>query len=309
MLRESRFARGWRSAKFGWMRRTLWMVPVLLGSGVVACGDSGKDGVESEPEPKLSNAEIATKVLLEGVQAGDVAVIQQYVSEDYVQHGSLAPDGRSGLLAFAVLADKIQYEVHRTLEDGDYVALHSTYTFPDNTKSVVFDVFRLDSGLLVEHWDAVQALPEAEPGSHGMTDGVSDVTDLEATEQNRALVQGFVQVVMKGGDLTRVPEFVSSDQFIQHDPEVGDGIDAYRAYVVGLAEEGYIRSIGRSPIVVAEGNFVLVGSEGTTGAPNDQHYAIFYDLFRESAGRIVEHWDVIPALPDAATLPHQNGYF
>lgn len=307
MLHRSLFGRGGRGSESAWSARSQWFVGTLLAASAAACGDSGDD---DDAAPKVSNAEIVTKVLVEGVQGGDTSIIRQYVGENYVQHGSLAPDGRSGLLAFAVLADKITYDIHRTLADGDYVALHSTYTFPDGSSSAVFDVFRLEAGLLVEHWDAVQAIPaDPDPTSHGMTDGASEITDLDATEKNRALVQGFVQVVMEGGEITRASEFLSSDQFVQHDPNIEDGLAGFQAYMSGLADEGYAMKIQRSPIIVAQGNFVLVGSEGTAGAVNDQQYAIFYDLFREEGGRIVEHWDVVPPAPDPALLPHMNGYF
>jgi len=307
MLHGSPLGRGGRCLESAWCSRSLACAGMLLLTCVAACGDSG-DG--SAAEARISNAEIVTKVLIEGVQGGDTSIIRQYVGDDYIQHGSLAPDGRGGLLAFAVLADRIAYDVHRTLADGEYVALHSTYTFPDGSRSAVFDVFRLEAGLLVEHWDAVQAIPEDEdPTSHGMTDGATEVTDLDATEKNRALVQGFVQVVMEGGETTRAPEFLSADQFVQHDPNIEDGLAGFQAYMNGLADEGYAMKIQRSPIVVAQGNFVLVGSEGTAGAVNDQQYAIFYDLFREEGGRIVEHWDVVPPAPDPAMLPHLNGYF
>ena len=57
-------------------------------------------------------------------------------------------------------------------------------------------------------------------------------------------------------------------------------------------------------LVVAEGNFVLIGSlgdlEGSTA---------YYDLFRIKDGLIVEHWDVIQAIPPAEDFAHENGKF
>lgn len=65
----------------------------------------------------------------------------------------------------------------------------------------------------------------------------------------------------------------------------------------------------RTPLVVAQGDMVLVGSEGVFGPADDPPFAVFYDLFRVEDGRIVEHWDVIPPSPDPDALPHSNGFF
>jgi predicted SnoaL-like aldol condensation-catalyzing enzyme len=277
---------------------------LLAATLCVACSDSGS--TEEAPSP----SEIVTKVLVEGVTEGNTAVIEEFVREDYIQHGSLAPDGRAGLMAFAVLTAKIERDVHRTLVDGDRVALHSTYTFPDGTQSVVFDVFRLEGDQIAEHWDAVQGLA-TEPNASGrtMTDGENVVTDLDVTEQNRALVSSFVETVLKQGEWDRLSEFLSEQGHAQHNPAIADDIAGLRAFAMNLSEQGMGIAVTASPIVVAHGNFVLVGSEGTAGPVNDPQFAIFYDLFRVSGGRIVEHWDVIPASPLEANLPHTNGFF
>lgn len=60
-----------------------------------------------------------------------------------------------------------------------------------------------------------------------------------------------------------------------------------------MAEQGIVMAYTQSPLVVAEGNFVLVGSEGTFGG----QATAFFDLFRLEEGRIVEHWDVIADIP------------
>ena len=56
---------------------------------------------------------------------------------------------------------------------------------------------------------------------------------------------------------------------------------------------------------VAEGNFVLVGSQGSFGGAD----VTFYDLFRVENGKIAEHWDVIENLAEQSTWANQNGKF
>lgn len=57
--------------------------------------------------------------------------------------------------------------------------------------------------------------------------------------------------------------------------------------------------------MLAEGNFVLAVSEG---ARNEAHTS-FYDLFRLCAGKLVEHWDTIEAVPPRSAWKNDNGKF
>jgi predicted SnoaL-like aldol condensation-catalyzing enzyme len=57
--------------------------------------------------------------------------------------------------------------------------------------------------------------------------------------------------------------------------------------------------------VLAEGNFVLCVSEGDY---NGAHSA-FYDLFRVTAGKIVEHWDTTEKIAPRHEWKNDNGKF
>lgn len=249
--------------------------------------------------------------MFEAVAANDLDTLEALVPEDYRQHSSLAADGREGLFGILDVLRSAEITVHRTLVDGELVALHSTYGLADGTQLVAFDVFRVQEGQVVEHWDALQPLVSATESASGrsMTDGPTEVRDLELTEANRALVTEYVAAILTRGEMDRVTEFVSTDTYQQHNPLVGDGLDGLGAFVESLAEQDLTFYYTASPIVVAQGDFVLVGSEGVFGPAANPPYAVFYDLFRVEDGLIVEHWDVIP--PDAATLdlPHENGWF
>ncbi|MBL8942455.1 MAG: hypothetical protein JNK45_04875, partial [Myxococcales bacterium] len=57
--------------------------------------------------------------------------------------------------------------------------------------------------------------------------------------------------------------------------------------------------------VLAEGNFVLVMSEGEYGGVA----TAFYDLFRVEGGKIAEHWDTIEPIPARESWKNPNGKF
>ncbi|MBN9142320.1 MAG: hypothetical protein ABT10_22640 [Novosphingobium sp. SCN 63-17] len=104
--------------------------------------------------------EMYHKVLI----AMDSQAVDRYIAPDYVQHSSLAEPGVEALKAFL---DKVRAEspdarqtIHRTLVDGDMVAVHvHVERFPGDPGLAVVDIFRVAGGMIVEHWDVLQEVP------------------------------------------------------------------------------------------------------------------------------------------------------
>ena len=135
------------------------------------------------------------------------------------------------------------------------------------------------------------------------TDGSTQITDLDKTAENKALVIGFVNTVLRDSNGDRITEFISTETYTQHNSDVADGLEGLGAALAAWAEQGIIMEYDQIHLAVAEGNFVFTGSEGRlAGEPT-----AFFDLFRVEGGKIVEHWDVIAPLP--AEMAHQNGKF
>ncbi|WP_136442675.1 nuclear transport factor 2 family protein [Pacificoceanicola onchidii] len=238
----------------------------------------------------------------------DAEAARGLVAPDYIQHNPSVPSGAEPILGVipALKESGLTVETHRVIAEGDLVVVHGTYSnaqlFGGDTL-VGFDVFRVEDGKVAEHWDNLQPIVTETVSGRSMTDGPTEITDLDKTAENKALVMGFVETVLQGGDASTITDFISTETYHQHNPGVGDGLDGLGAALAAMAEQGLAMVYTRTPLVVAQGNFVFTGSEGTFGGAS----TAFYDLFRVENGKIVEHWDVIQAIPDE--MAHDNGKF
>jgi predicted SnoaL-like aldol condensation-catalyzing enzyme len=103
----------------------------------------------------------------------DFEKASQYLGSRYTQHNPLAADGPDGLKAFvAFLKDKFpnnRSEIKRIFADGDYVIVHvHAVREPGTRGNAIVDIFKLEDGKVVEHWDVIQPIPEKAANNNGM---------------------------------------------------------------------------------------------------------------------------------------------
>ena len=97
----------------------------------------------------------------------------QYLGPRYTQHNPTAPDGPEGLKGFInFLREKFpngHSEIKRIFADGDYVIVHvHAVREPGTRGNAIVDIFKLENGKVVEHWDVIQPVPETAQNSNGM---------------------------------------------------------------------------------------------------------------------------------------------
>lgn len=183
-----------------------------------------------------------------------------------------------------------------TVKSGSgMVAIHCLYHGFGPHPTVALDVFRVDGNRITEHWDALAPLPAGTEGARRI-DGPTEVTDRDRTDANKTLVTEWVQHRLIGADRQAFEELAGDPDYAEHGSILHDR----------LTRQVLHRVIG-------EGNFVLTLTEasldpsnsgGEDGGPGP---AGCYELWRVAEGRIIEHWEVVPAVPE--TLPHGNGFF
>jgi predicted SnoaL-like aldol condensation-catalyzing enzyme len=103
----------------------------------------------------------------------DFEAAAKFIGPRYVQHNPRAADGPEGLKAFlGVLREKFpdyHSEIKRVFADGDYVILHvHNVPMPGARGAAIVDIFKLEGGKIVEHWDVRQEIPEQSANSNTM---------------------------------------------------------------------------------------------------------------------------------------------
>ena len=95
----------------------------------------------------------------------DFEAASKYVGSRYIQHNPMGADNLEGIKNFIqFLREKLpdaQWELKQVFADGDYVITHGhTVSKPGDRGMAAMDIFRLEGGKIVEHWDVVQPIPE-----------------------------------------------------------------------------------------------------------------------------------------------------
>ena len=127
--------------------------------------------------PARADPETNKKIVLDfyekGLNQKDLDAAAKHFGPKYIQHNPGAPDGIEGFKAFIAFRKEkfpnAKSEIKRAFAEGDYVVLHiHSVREPGERGSAVVDIFRLENGKIVEHWDVVQPIPEKAANGNGM---------------------------------------------------------------------------------------------------------------------------------------------
>ena len=97
----------------------------------------------------------------------------RYLGQTYRQHNPMAGDGTQPFVDFVAgfvkAFPQLRVSIKRCIAEADLVVVHSHFVRqPGDRGMAVMDIFRLDGGRLVEHWDVLQDVPEQSANSNTM---------------------------------------------------------------------------------------------------------------------------------------------
>lgn len=289
------------------------VISAFVLSGILAsCGTAqtkSTSEINSSNTKSMNNKEIVG-TFLGAVAEQDAETMRKYANADYIQHNPFVPTGLEPFIQLLpVLKEHGTYaENVRIFQDGNYVFMHNIWknAAPFGADQMVaFDIIRIDeNGKVAEHWDAMTALVNETASGRTQTDGPTAVEDLDKTEANKALAIALVEDVLMGQNPAKISEYISAEQYDQHNPGIKDGLSGIIEAVEYLTSQNNMFKYTKIHKVLGEGNFVLTVSEGEWSGTSQ----VFYDLFRMKDDKIVEHWDVIQEIPTEG-LAHNNGMF
>jgi predicted SnoaL-like aldol condensation-catalyzing enzyme len=143
---------------------------LVLGAAMMVASASA----HAQETPRLKdNKAIVVAFYNKALNDKDAEAAIAMMGPTYTQHNARIADGKEGFRQF-ITAFKQKYpESHsrmvRVFADGDYVILHVHMVREPGTRGeAVMDIFRLDNGKVVEHWDVLQQIPDNIPHANTM---------------------------------------------------------------------------------------------------------------------------------------------
>ncbi len=146
------------------------MLRLLLTAALVALAPAA---YAADAQQMEANKKAVVEFYDLAINKKDFEAASKFLGPRYVQHNPRAADGPEGLKAFlAFLREKFpdyHSEIKRVFADGDYVIVHvHNVPTPGSRGNAIIDIFKLENGKVVEHWDVRQEIPEQSANSNTM---------------------------------------------------------------------------------------------------------------------------------------------
>jgi predicted SnoaL-like aldol condensation-catalyzing enzyme len=126
----------------------------------------------SRTPQEQANLDLVLTMFAEVLNPMDSRAVDRFIAPDYIQHNQAVEPGRGALKAFL---DTIReqtpdavHDVKRAFVDGDHVTVHyHVRRWPGDLGWAVIDIFRVENGMIAEHWDVMQDVADGGPNPIG----------------------------------------------------------------------------------------------------------------------------------------------
>lgn len=261
--------------------------------------DSKINTYEEKLAQRQANIDVVLAFYEDVFNANSIEKLDQYMRDDYIQHNATIADGKKGFIAFTdkFFTLKPKMEIKKVFaNDNNEVAVFFKCTCPVNGHiNKVVDIYRLQDGMLAEHWDVVEHdVGNVEPASgRGLfdTDAVSTATvSISDQQKNIDTVVSFNDKIFTSHVNSKelLDEFMQDD-YMQHNSGVGDGKEGFITFTDFFFTLEPEMDIYKT-FANADGE-VMVFFKCICHANGMVNKVV--DLYRLRDGKLAEHWDVV----------------
>ncbi|MBR0751706.1 ester cyclase [Bradyrhizobium jicamae] len=144
-----------------------------FGFGLAAATAAGATPAHAADDVREANKRTVLAFYDAALNRSNIDEAAAYLGPHFIQHNPRSKDGVEGFRAlFQDLKTQfpgVRADVKRAFSDGDFVVLHVHAKLqPEDLGLAIVDMFRLEGGKIVEHWDVRQAIPETAANANGM---------------------------------------------------------------------------------------------------------------------------------------------
>ena len=148
----------------------MWKIVAMAAAAALMAATPALAGNTPQEE---ANKKVVLDLYEKGINQKDFEAAAKDLGPRYVQHNPRAKDGPEGFKAFIeFLKAKLpnyHSDIKKVFADGDYVILHvHNVPAPGERGAAIVDIFRLENGKVVEHWDVRQDIPETSANNNTM---------------------------------------------------------------------------------------------------------------------------------------------
>ena len=240
------------------------------------------------------------------VEARDTEATEPLLAKSYIQHDPNINTGSAAVLSFFAqfgeqveVQERVQAKLVALVAERDLVVIAwvDEHTEPRPYTTTFFDMFRIENGVLAEHWDYGRvATGETPRGYVPPTANLNQEAALASSDRrlaaNKGLVHEMWRTLLDAQLVDEAPRFLAPG-YAQHSPIVNTGRDGFVAFLKQFAQPSEIQpAIPNFVQIVAEGDLVSISTISTEVDANGTPYATtWFDLFRVDGSLLVEHWD------------------
>ena len=115
----------------------------------------------SRTPDEQKNLDLVLAMFANVLEPMDSSAVDRFIDADYIQHNPSVAPGREALKAFLdhirQLHPDATHDIKRSFVDGDHVTMHyNVRRWKGDNGFAVMDIFRIENGLIKEHWDVLQ---------------------------------------------------------------------------------------------------------------------------------------------------------